>query len=355
MKAVRYNSSGDLMFSSLPSHTSLPSLPSFPYTSAMRYVLVGNYGTGNFGDEALKEYFLRAFPDMEWRVLSAHPQLSEYPRLPGGLRSLLLTPWWRTLGVLHSCNGVVFGGGTLFTDTESVCACLLWWWHAFVSWLFRKKIILAFQGIGPFRTRVGEWCARWVVIHAAFVSVRDAASARRVAAWGLNKNIVLTFDPIFSLFKEKKQNTGSQKLLVIIPRKNSPAAFIGRAVELSKRSVWGEIQILSLAPGNREEQAVCRALAHALAVPSESIVPIWSADVLAALVSGATFVFSQRYHGALAALALGIPFEVMSQREGEASMLSSVSVPAALDLLRDGEQALRRVLLTDKSGSATIQ
>ncbi len=291
-----------------------------------------------------------------WTVLSAHPRAGELPRLPAGVRSLFLTPWWKTVAALRASDGLVFGGGSLFTDVESMRACLLWWWHAFVCWTFRKPFFLAFQGIGPFRSGAGEWCARWAVAHAAFVSVRDQASARRVAAWGLNKNIVLTFDPVFSLFKAKEISTSSQKLLVIIPRKNSPASFAERATALQKNEAWEGVRILSLAPEDREEQEVCRALVHALSVPPESIVPIWSADALASLVIGAGLVFSQRYHGALAALALGIPFEVMPQGEGDKMASLSRLFPADIAaLLTDGERQLKNVLFPVFGESGKIQ
>lgn len=74
----------------------------------MHCVLIGNYGVGNFGDEALKEYFLSAFPDITWSVVSARPSGEELPRLPGGFRSLF-SHWWKTLGAIRNTDAVVFG------------------------------------------------------------------------------------------------------------------------------------------------------------------------------------------------------------------------------------------------------
>jgi len=157
----------------------------------MRYLLIGNYGVGNIGDEALREYFFHSYSDVDWTVVSAHPRRGEVPRFPLGVRSLL-RPWWRTFHALHGSDGVVFGGGTLFTDVESVYACVLWWWHAFIARLFGKQVHLAFQGIGPFRTSLGERLARSVVASAATVSVRDLHSFERVKHWRMNKKIILS-------------------------------------------------------------------------------------------------------------------------------------------------------------------
>ena len=109
----------------------------------MRCLLISNYGTGNHGDVALKEYFLTRFPEVEWIVLSANAQSPrDVPRLPFGLRSLFTTPWWRTLAALRSSDAVIFGGGSLFTDVESVRACLLWWWHACVARMLDRKSVV---------------------------------------------------------------------------------------------------------------------------------------------------------------------------------------------------------------------
>ncbi|OIO55352.1 hypothetical protein AUJ46_01515 [Candidatus Peregrinibacteria bacterium CG1_02_54_53] len=321
----------------------------------MRYVLVGNYGVGNFGDELLKEYFLSTYTDAQWSVLSAHPGPKEFPRLPAGIRSFLFTPWWRALKAIHLSDGVVFGGGSLFTDIESVRACLLWWWHAFVSHLFGKPVILAFQGIGPFRTRVGAWCARWVVIRAAFISVRDASSFQRIQSWKMNTKVIQTADPALSLFKAENRNSSSQKLLVIIPRKNSPISLTERAADLRQNGEWSEVRILSLQSTDQQEQKVCCAIAHALALPPSAIVPVDSADGLVAGVSGAGLVLAQRYHGALAALALDVPFDTVSQGKGDKlSTLPSASIASLRDLLSEGERQLRGVLFPPKASSGRI-
>lgn len=326
------------------------------YSTEVHYLLVGNYGTGNFGDEALREYFLSAFPEVQWQVLSAHPQEGELPRLPVGLRSFFLTPWWRTLAALRKSDGIIFGGGTLFTDIESVRAPLLWWWHAFICRFLRKPFFLAYQGIGPFRTRVcptsrsalrgaGEWCARWVIAHAAFISVRDQASFERVKLWRKNTNVIQTADPVFSLLVAQKREGGSQKLLVIIPRNNSPFSFRERAMQLQNSGTWSAIHILSLQPDDPKEQQACKDLAAQL---HGSVIPVRTTEDLASEVCAAAFVLSQRFHGALAALALGVPFETMSQGEGDKlSSISAMPSAAAAALVSEGERQLRSVLFPE--------
>lgn len=281
----------------------------------MRCLLIGNYGVGNLGDEALKDYFLTRFPEVEWVVLSVAPGgLSDVPRLPFGVRSFFTTPWWRTLSALRSCDAVIFGGGSLFTDSESVYACLLWWWHGFVARLFGKPVYLAFQGIGPFRTGMGEWCARSVIRRASFVSVRDEESGRRVRAWA-RVEVFTGADPVLTLLgSAPRADRGSA--LAIIPRANADDDFRKRAMRAAERDRTSPVIILSMQPDSLEEQEFCRTLAQKIG--SRALVrPVRSLGELTTALAGCSRAVTARYHGALAALALGLETEIVPQHPGD--------------------------------------
>ena len=310
----------------------------------MRAVLIGNYGVGNLGDEAIKEYFLKRFPDVKWFVLSANPQEGEFHRLPAGLRSLI-KPWWKTLRVLRKSEGVIFGGGSLFTDTESVFACLLWWWHAFIAKLFRKPIHLAFQGIGPFHTKLGEACARWVVERAVSISVRDTLSFSRIAGWKKNTIVVQTSDPVISLIQAINIDICSKNVLIIIPRKNSNERFIQRVCELSREQEWDSVRILSLQPEDSGEQKVCQRINEVCGGEAE-VRSVLTLDDFSREVMEGSLVLTQRYHGALAAIALGKEYEVLEQKEGDKlCSLRGMSSEGLMQLVQNGEKSLRSAIL----------
>ena len=132
----------------------------------MRCVLVGNYSVGNIGDEALKEYFLSEFPDISWSVVSANPtDPRDVPRLPLGIRSLF-TNWWKTINAIRHADALIFGGGSLFTDIESVWACVIWRAYALLASWCKVPVMLAFQGAGPCKinrcqTPIPIYCTRW--------------------------------------------------------------------------------------------------------------------------------------------------------------------------------------------------
>ncbi len=284
---------------------------------AMNCLLIGNFGVGNLGDEAFKEYFLTEFSDIDWTVVSAHPQgKNEVSRLPGGLRSLLNLRWIKTISAYKSCDAVVFGGGSLFTDTESVYACFLWSLHARLGFWLGKPVHFAFQGVGPFRTRTGARISHRVFRKAASISVRDSLSFKRVGEWGLGTKCVQSFDPVFSLIESQNIDVCSQNILILIPRKNSSGKFTNSAQEKIKSMHPDSVVILSMQPDKKSEIEFCQSLASSIKIPTR----IQNTSTLSELlqeVSNAGFVISERYHGALAALALKKEVEVVSQSDGD--------------------------------------
>ena len=282
----------------------------------MKFLLVGNYGVGNVGDEALREYFLYKFPNVDWKVVSAKPSKEELSRLPLGFRSFIATQWPATLLAIWKSDGIVFGGGSLFTDIESWRACALWWWHAFWAWMFGKKVVLAFQGIGPFRTSIGAMLTKWVVRRAVYISVRDAHSFARVKKWNPSVKIVESFDPVFSACTTVQYKLDALKNLILIPRANSSQEFIEHAQTLVDSGRWQQCICISLQPDSALERHFILQLRQRLSTPMLVIQARTLPELTSAVAQG-SFVLSQRYHGAIVAMALGRELQVLPQYEDD--------------------------------------
>ncbi|MBP9750725.1 MAG: polysaccharide pyruvyl transferase family protein [Candidatus Peribacteraceae bacterium] len=323
----------------------------------MRCVLIGNYGVANFGDEALRDAFLAAFPDIHWTVVSAQPvlppaaKIAELPRLPLGLRSLF-RPWWRTIGVIARADAVVFGGGTLFTDIESVLACFLWGAHAVVARCFGVPVLLAAQGVGPFRTQVGEGSGRAVFGRAVVVSVRDDASVARMASWQLSTPIVQTFDPVFLSFCRDKVSVKIKNVFAVIPRHNSNATFDELYKSMLSKHQFDEVRLLSLQPDDVTEQETVARL-RMMTSARVTVVPVADQRTLLEEIEAADTILCQRFHGALAALARGKDVRICPMAPGDklAALETAVQAGNASALVQEwrdeaerGEAALGQAL-----------
>ncbi len=320
----------------------------------MRCVLVGNYGVGNIGDEALCEFFLHAFPDIEWTLVSGKREAESgkctvdsemrtvVPRLPLGFRSLS-SSWWRTISSIRHADAIVFGGGSLFTDIESVWACIIWRAYAVLASFFHVPVLLAFQGAGPWKTSLGRRLSRATYLQAAYVSVRDSESLARLQSFGLPTPPVLTFDPAFALFAAHTRKQEGRRL-VIIPRTHSDEKFFD-AVRKKLTENFSDVRILLMQP-DANEKRVGEQLKE-LANRKAEIVELTSVVHFLEEVSGAAEVISQRYHGALAAFAMEIPVHIVPQ--ADADKLAALHILTTQHLAR--ETLLQRV----KTGVDSLQ
>lgn len=283
--------------------------------------------------------------DYNLKVVSSTQGVDTLPRLPFGFRSFL-RPWWKTVWAIAKSRGLIFGGGTLFTDTESISACMMWWMYVATARLFSRPVFLAFQGVGPFRTRLGEWIARSVFSSAKFISVRDEQSLARVRLWHPSTAPVLTFDPAFVRFQQAEQRGLGKRVLALIPRHNSGEAFMRACQEVMTAGSWDTLRIILMDPNPTEFSIAesIRALPH---LSSAEVVPAHSVTAFLASVSDATFIVAERFHGLLGATALHIPFRLVSTHQGDKfSTLARFSsgVPADTEdlvtLVKRGESAL---------------
>jgi polysaccharide pyruvyl transferase WcaK-like protein len=312
----------------------------------MRCLLIGNYGVGNIGDEALREYFETTFKDIDWLVMTAHGKGErEVCRMPFGLRSFF-RPWWRTIAQMRRCDAVIYGGGSLFTDVESAKACGIWWWQAVWARMLGVPVLMAFQGVGPVNTRLGCWLTQWVLCRCVFLSVRDEKSVERaykVAGPVMTIKVVQSFDPVFGLLLRKKSQR-TQKLL-IIPRANSTSAFFEEAVQAAHQRTWQEVSILLMHP--QSDRPVAEMLIEKLKPLNVKVVDVLSLTQLAEEVATGELVITQRYHGGIAALALDVPFMAVSQSEGDKlESLRGLQAEKCGQQVAMGEQALRDALNT---------
>lgn len=267
----------------------------------MRAVLIGNYGVGNLGDEALKEYFLQAFPKVSWTVVSANPtEKNEVPRLPGGPTSFFTTDWGQTITVIKKANRVIFGGGSLLTDMESPYACFLWWLHARVAQLYGKPVAFAFQGIGPFNTKIGRYFACKALQIATHVSVRDELSYDRLETLGLADSVVKSFDPVLSLVKKISSAKRVPGKLIVIPRKQSGHAFVRLARDFAFE--YTSLSIVRFQPFDEGEHRATLAISRDY--EDSTMVPVTTIEQAVKEIATADMVLSHRFHGSLIALAL---------------------------------------------------
>gem|GEM_PF-567629 len=186
------------------------------------YIVCGNYGAGNIGDEAILAGILKDIeeiaPGSNVTIMSGNMQetkelhknthslqLDSVMFIPAGPRSFirfftqgLYKKTWKALREADVC---IIGGGGLFTDFNGWKAPWIWFKQALAAHIFQNKIILYANSVGPLHGKLACFLTKTVGNWADYITVRDAASVDALKKIGVKKSIEITADPALNLYE----------------------------------------------------------------------------------------------------------------------------------------------------------
>ncbi len=169
-----------------------------------RILISGYYGFGNSGDDALllsiiSEFKKKGMGDLI-TVLSANPE--ETKRIYG-VRAINRINPFSVLFSIIGCRMFISGGGTLLQDGTSTKSLLYYIYLIKLALLFRKKVMLYANGIGPVRKEKNVKMCKSVLNKVHVITLRDKKSLDLLSEWGIVKpEIKLTADPVFLVGSE---------------------------------------------------------------------------------------------------------------------------------------------------------
>lgn len=221
----------------------------------MNILLIGNFGAGNYGDEAILiamlSGLLEHFPDAHFKIISSGKAVTEgflkpfisvwdlkkvefVKPLPCGIRSFARS-WFsgerkKIIQEIASCDMGIYCGGGLFTDEESIFAIPMWAEYSFWLKKFGKPIYSFGLGIGPFRHALSQKIFSFAFKNVSQVGVRDQFSLDQAKnSLGIDAKIMNTGDTFFLFpkrFFDKKGDLKNKKPYIALSLRD--CKFISR-------------------------------------------------------------------------------------------------------------------------------
>ncbi|MFA4814599.1 MAG: polysaccharide pyruvyl transferase family protein [Candidatus Gracilibacteria bacterium] len=188
-------------------------------------LIVGNYGAGNLGDDAILGGIVAELRSVgyEGEIQITHggvigsteiyKGLKRAPFIPVGLRSRFKKNRKAALETIARADLVILGGGGLFTDEETWRAPLIWATQAKACRKLKKPYLCFGQSVGPLRHLWSRHWAKKTFKGAAAVHVRDQISADLLKEWGLEATVGT--DPAFSWLLEQKRTIPRKPILLV--------------------------------------------------------------------------------------------------------------------------------------------
>ncbi len=169
----------------------------------IRILISGYYGFNNIGDESI----LRAVVDnlrskldnIEITVLSQKP---DFTAQKYGVLSVNRKSSKDIIRAIRKCDLLISGGGSLLQDVTSKKSILYYLMIMWTAILFKKKVFIYSQGIGPILSRINRRLTAATLRHVQGIVVRDEASRELLIEIGVKGDrIIVTADPVLRIGK----------------------------------------------------------------------------------------------------------------------------------------------------------
>ena len=165
-----------------------------------KIVISGYYGFHNAGDEAMLLAILQAlrktFDSPEITVISGNPTATAKTF---GVETVPRFGMLSILKAIFKSDLLISGGGSLLQDVTSWKSMIYYLTIIIVAVLFRKRVFLYSQGIGPVRYRVIRIILKHVLNYVDAITVRDKESKGFLQRLGVHRTIYTTADAVLSL------------------------------------------------------------------------------------------------------------------------------------------------------------
>lgn len=268
-------------------------------------VVLGYYGFGNLGDEAILATLCQDLEDLgvsreEIVVLSGNPQHTRGQHGVQALGRFEMGKLWRTLPSAHC---LIAGGGSLFQDVTSKRSIPYYLSIVELALLRNVPVFMYAQGVGPVRTKIYQRWVRRAFNKSVAYTVRDEASVRFLKELGVPTQLgSLCADPVFQRQGAKFCSPSSRLLLNLRPYNLWPAQ---RDLWVDLVSHWmGEgwqVEFIPLGPGDRG-----LALDLQVKLPELRVHSTLELDTVAEVFNGAGLCVSMRLHGIIFAALYGV-------------------------------------------------
>ncbi len=203
----------------------------------MKIVVSGYYGFNNSGDDALLAAIIENIHSINDKAEIT--VLSNSPKDTKAIYNAKAVHRYNIFSVLYaisSCDVLLSGGGTLIQDATSTKSLYYYLSIIKLAKLFKKKVMLYANGIGPLKSFKNIETTKNVLNEVDLITLRDENSQKELEQIGVNRpKIHLTADPAFLINPNEAgddifENYGIPKdkeiLCVSVRRaKGNPAAF----------------------------------------------------------------------------------------------------------------------------------
>lgn len=266
-----------------------------------KVLISGYYGFKNFGDETILKVLVEHLKSLnaDITVLSSDIDYTKSSHNVNAVSSFNLKS---VIKEIKNCDILISGGGSLLQDVTSLKSLVYYSFIIALAKLFKKKIIIFAQGIGPLNRKFSQILVKNILKSCNYISVRDLKSFELLKNWEINSKLVC--DPVFSLKLERKNK---EKIIGIQLRefKNINYNLLNKLAQLINNKFQDyKVNILSL------QKSYDYDISEKFLNLLKQFYPNINAEIVTNNIideiSKLSYLFAMRYHAILIAIKAGV-------------------------------------------------
>jgi polysaccharide pyruvyl transferase CsaB len=320
----------------------------------MKIFLIGWFGAGNIGDEAIllsellsirerregvRFYILSFNPRRTERLTANIPEVEKIVRM-GTKKNFFKSDFKGLLDTFRRVDTVVIGGGGIFQDIYNYYPIPFFTIMALATKFFRKLLVFYSVGIGPVNTSIGKKMCRIAANSADVLSVRDEESKDLLSGIGVTREIHVSADPVFllkSVWNEKVESIVRTRNIVndkpvvgicvqdLLSWSNIDKKILADVLDTLAREKGARILFLPMGAyqdgwfSKETSEAVDVAASKEIADMIKGDYSILTDDInpqeLMSVIGRLDLIISMRLHGVIMGVVMGVPVIALTYRE----------------------------------------
>jgi len=294
---------------------------------AMKYVVVGNYGAKNLGDEMILEGMTKMLKKADNAAEICVLKGDE--KFPAGIKSGIKWIFGgnkNTKEKIKNCDYFILGGGGLF-GSISEYANIIWWLQAMYAYHNKKPVLMLGQSVGKIKNKYIQKLVKNIFNKADLISVRDEKSKENLKEIGVTKKIVVV--PDFAFYRannDTKQMSSKDVVIALRQMKNLTQDFknnIAKFVKWLKEEEKMNIQFVNFQAGPLDNDEILhneiKKLVEDLSPENDDgsmkIITPKSTEEACTLFENANFAICMRLHSIITTMLSNTPFVAINYAE----------------------------------------
>ena len=304
-----------------------------------KILVSGYYGFHNIGDEAVlrcvTEQIRHCLPEAELTILSNDPQDTQEKYQVKSIPRMCIH---KVIAAIFKTDMLISGGGSLLQDVTSRNSILYYLMIILLGLLFRKRVFIYSQGIGPIHGKMNRRLTAFLLKRVDGIAVRDEKSARLLTEIGVPpEKVCVTADPVLGLHPADPA-LGKQILEQLGLQKSTGRPLVGWAIKAGDEAFLEQVaqsvrylkeiyQAESIfIPFHYEQDAkVIETLSEQLGEDAYYVKDKHLIDEMLSLIGNLDLLIGVRLHSLIYAAVAGVPMLGISYDPKIDAFLESIS------------------------------